>query len=260
MQEAVFTSSTDEISTEVKKLLSPDELEARLRAIGAVRYHVHHPFHKLLHAGRLSRGQVQAWALNRYCYQQAIPLKDAALMARMQDADLRRIWRKRLADHDGDAEGEGGIARWLYLAQDVGVPPADVKAMRGTLPATRFAVEAYIRYVREKSLLGAIASSLTEMFAPTIIAERMTGMLANYEYVSARTLSYFDKRLYQAPEDATFALDYVKRHAQTPAQQEEVLEALVFKCDVLWAQLDALYHAYVTPGHIPPGALVPMVS
>ena len=127
----------------------------------------------------------------------------------------------------------------------------------GILPATKFAVEAYVHFVKEKPLLEAIASSLTELFAPTIIADRVSGMLANYDFVSEETLAYFGKRMSQAPRDANFALDYVKTHAKRPDQQRAVLDALIFKCNVLWAQLDALEHAYVTPGEIPPGAFRP---
>ena len=239
------------------EVLAPQELEERLRGIGAARYHNHHPFHKLLHGGDLTRGQVQAWALNRYCYQAAIPVKDATLMARLDDPDLRRTWRQRLIDHDGDQPGTGGIARWLALTEGLGLERDYVVSERGALPATRFAVQAYITFVHEKPILEAIASSLTEMFSPTIIAERVAGMLANYDFISKETLAYFDARLTQAPRDADFALDYVLRNARRPDQQQAALRALEFKCDVLWAQLDALYHAYVEPRHVAPGAFVP---
>jgi pyrroloquinoline-quinone synthase len=237
--------------------MTPEKLEAALRRIGAERYHNLHPFHKLLHGGRLAKGQVQAWALNRYCYQSAIPRKDASLIARAEDPALRREWRRRLVDHDGEAEGEGGVARWLALTEGLGLDRDYVVSMRGALAATRFAVEAYVRFVRERTLLEAVASSLTELFSPGIISERVSGMLAGYAFVSRETLAYFNARLTQAPRDSEFALDYVKREARTPEEQQAVLAALEFKCDVLWAQLDALYHAYVEPGHIPPGAFRP---
>jgi coenzyme PQQ biosynthesis protein C len=130
-------------------------------------------------------------------------------------------------------------------------------SQRGILPSTKFAVEAYVHFVRERSLLEAVASSLTELFSPNIISERMSGMLANYSFISEKTLAYFNARLSQAPRDADFALEYCKRHALTADQQQAVFDALTFKCNVLWAQLDALYYAYVSPGHIPPGAFVP---
>ena len=237
--------------------VSADELERRLRQIGAERYHNLHPFHKLLHGGKLNQGQVQAWVLNRYCYQSAIPRKDAALIARAQDSDFRREWRRRIEDHDGREAGDGGIERWLVLAEGVGLDREYVKSTAGALPATKFAVEAYVRFVAEHSLLEAIASSLTELFAPTIHKERIAGLLGHYAFANDKTLSYFRKRLEEAPRDVKFGLDYVLREARTVEQQEGVIAALTFKTDVLWAQLDALYHAYVAPGHIPPGAFAP---
>lgn len=242
------------------KLLSAAELEAALRDIGARRYHRLHPFHGLLHGGQCTKGQVQAWALNRYYYQAMIPIKDASLIARCEDSAVRREWRSRLVDHDGEREGDGGIARWLKLTDGLGLDRDYVTSLRGLLPGTRFAVEAYVRFVREKTLLEAIASSLTEMFSPVIIGERMAGMLANYEFISRETMSYFDKRPPQAQRDADFALDYVKRNAKTPEQQQAVLAALEFKCSVLWSMLDALSYAYVAPGVVPPGAFVPDTS
>lgn len=228
-------------------LLTPDQLEAELRAIGARLYHNKHPFHALLHGGKLNRGQVQAWALNRFEYQRCIPLKDAAILARMDDPALRRIWRQRIIDHDGSVEGEGGIARWLHLTDALGLDRELVSSGRALLPGTRFAVHAYIHFVRDKTLLEAIASSLTELFAPTIIGERVTGMLCHYDFVSRESLAYFEHRLSEAPRDSDFALDYVKQHADTPEKQALVKDALRFKCGVLWSQLDALHFAYVEP-------------
>jgi pyrroloquinoline-quinone synthase len=239
------------------ELLSPGDLEAALRAIGEERYHNRHPFHRLLHGGSLNRGQVQAWALNRYYYQSRIPMKDASLLARLPTAELRRTWRSRLEDHDGTEPGTGGVARWLKLAEGVGLDRSYVESTEGILAGTRFAVDAYVAFVRERSVLEAIASSLTELFSPGIIAERVSGMLAGYAFVTKETLAYFTPRLTQAPRDANFALTYVLEHASTPAQQQAALDALRFKCSLLWAQLDALHYAYVEPGLIPPGAFVP---
>jgi pyrroloquinoline-quinone synthase len=239
------------------RLLSPDELEREIRRIGEQRYHHLHPFHALLHSGDCSKGQVQAWALNRYYYQSSIPIKDANLLARCNDPAVRRAWRGRLFDHDGAADGDGGISRWLKMTDDLGLGRIYVTSLAGLLPATRFAVEAYVHFVREKSLLEAIASSLTELFSPQIIAQRVGGMLAHYPYVTRATLAYFDRRPEQAGNDASFALSYVKDNARTPATQVAALAALEFKCSVLWAMLDALQHAYVVPAQIPPGAFTP---
>ena len=237
-------------------LNNAEELEAALRQIGAERYHNHHPFHKLLHGGQLNKGQVQAWALNRYYYQSTIPLKDAVVISRFRDRATRLEWRHRIEDHDGDVGSEGGIERWLKLTEGLGLDTAYVESTEGILPATRFAVEAYVHFVRDRSPLEAIASSLTELFAPSIHEERIAGMLQHYDFVNPDTMSYFKRRLTQAPRDANFALDYVMTHATTPEQRASVCNALIFKTNVLWVQLDALYHAYVE-GHIPPGAFVP---
>ncbi|MEQ9642802.1 MAG: pyrroloquinoline-quinone synthase PqqC [Alphaproteobacteria bacterium] len=236
---------------------SAEAMEAELRAIGAARYHDKHPFHQLLNAGKLNKAQVAAWALNRYYYQARIPIKDAVILARLDDPALRREWRQRIIDHDGDGPDDGGIERWLRLTDSLGLDREEVVSLRGLLPGTRFAVDAYAQFVGSRSVLEAVASSLTELFAPQLIATRVSGMLASYDFVSRETLAYFDKRLTQAPRDSNFALDYCKQHATTPARREQVCDALRFKCGLLWAQLDALHYAYVEPGHIPPGAWVP---
>ncbi|MDZ3837889.1 MAG: pyrroloquinoline-quinone synthase PqqC [Rhodospirillales bacterium] len=241
----------------MRPVLSPDELEAELRRIGSERYHSLHPFHALLHGGKLSKGQVQAWALNRYCYQAAIPRKDLTLMSRMEDRAMRREWLHRVAEHDGDETNSGGIERWLILTDGLGLDRAAVMSLRLALPATRFAVEAYVRFVGERSTLEGIASSLTELFAPAIHKARIAGMLDGYDFIDDSVMQYFRRRLTEAPRDVGFALDYVKRETRTPERQEAVLAAVRFKCDVLWAQLDALHFAYVDPALPPPGAFAP---
>lgn len=246
--------------TKLDRLLSSDELEAALRGVLATRYHNLHPFHKLMNAGKLTLGQMQAWALNRYCYQDIIPKKDAIILSRSEDPAFRREWRKRVIDHDGEEgvkENPGGIARWLKLAVGLGLDEEMVISRAQALPATRFAVGAYIDVVSENSLLVAVASSLTELSSPVAIGERVPAMLARYDYITEDTLAYFKPRLTQAPRDAEHALHLVKEWARTPEEQGEAIDALIAKCDILWAMLDALHHAYVEPGHIPPGAFVP---
>ncbi|MDB5622945.1 MAG: coenzyme synthesis protein [Devosia sp.] len=237
-------------------LENAEQLEAQLRHIGATRYHSLHPFHHLLHRGKLDKGQVQAWALNRYYYQSTIPIKDAVVISRFAERAIRIEWRHRLSDHDGDFGSEGGIERWLKLTTGLGLDPDYVTSTEGILPATRFAVEAYVHFVRERTPLEAIASSLTELFAPNLHQERIVGMLEHYDFIDPQVMTYFSRRLEQAPRDAEFALDYVKAHARTPEERRLVCNALIFKTNVLWVQLDALHHAYVN-GHIPPGAFVP---
>jgi len=238
-------------------LLLFDGLRAKLRAVGEERYHHQHPFHLMMHEGRLTRGQLQAWALNRYYYQSIIPIKDSIILSRGPDPAFRRAWRKRVIDHDGDgtANNEGGIKRWLKLAEAAGLNADEVRAGTGILPATRFAVNEYLNIVRNGSLLEAVASSLTELFSRDLISLRMEKMRQHYPWLSGG-LDYFEARLTQAPEDAKFAITYVYEHAKTRAEQELAIQALRDKCDILWAQLDALYFAYVQPGWPPPGAFL----
>lgn len=254
----VEDSAADRIRKE-GRLLSPEDLEQTLRTAGFKRYHIHHPFHRLMNAGELTKAQMQAWALNRYCYQAAIPRKDAIILSRSEDPDFRREWRKRIIDHDGDETGEtdGGITRWLKLAEGLGLDTQMVTSRRYALPATRFAVQAYIDLVSNSSLLVAVASSLTELFSPVAIGERVPAMLARYDYITEDTLAYFTPRLHQAPRDAEHALRLVTLWADTPEKQADAVDALFAKCDILWAMLDALHHAYVAPGLIAPGAFVP---
>ncbi|SLN69395.1 pyrroloquinoline-quinone synthase PqqC [Ruegeria meonggei] len=236
---------------------SRDDFEARLRQIGAERYHDLHPFHHRLHGGQCTPNEVRAWVINRYYYQHSIPMKDAAFMSRVEDPSLRRAWRSRIEDHDGTDENEGGIRRWLRLAEAVGLDPDYVASCEGVLPATKFAVDAYVRFVREKTLLEAVAASLTELFAPKIHANRIEGLLQHYDFADDRSLSYFRNRLKEAPKDVAFGLTWVLDHTDAPEKQDAAAKALVFKTDVLWSQLDALWGAYVEPARVPPGAWEP---
>jgi pyrroloquinoline-quinone synthase len=241
------------VAAEDARKLSFEELRAGLRAVGEERYHHKHPFHLLMHEGKLSRGQLQAWALNRYYYQSIIPIKDAIILSRSTDSSFRRAWRKRIVDHDGDEKRNGGILRWLKLAEATGLEAARVARAEEVLPATRYAGNEYLNLVRTRPPLEAVASSLTELFSRDLIALRMERLRQHYPWL-ASGLDYFEARLTEAPEDAAFALQYVYEGAATRAQQERAMQALRDKCDILWAQLDALYYAYVEPGWPPPGA------
>jgi len=234
-------------------VLSPEELIVRLRQVGEARYHHQHPFHRMMHEGELTRGQMQAWALNRYYYQSRIPMKDAIILSRSEDPEFRRTWRKRVVDHDGDGSQEGGIERWIRLAEATGLDRHRVMACNEILPTIRYAVDAYLDLVKNRTFLEAVASSLTELFSRDLIALRMDRLRQHYPWLSSG-LDYFTSRLHQAPEDARFALQWVTEHAETRAQQDLAIAALQQKCDILWAQLDALYFAYVQPGWPPPGA------
>jgi len=239
-----------------KPLLSETEFVAGFHTIGEERYHHKHPFHQLMHEGKLTHGQLQAWALNRYCYQAHIPIKDANILARSYDPEFRLAWRKRILDHDGDGSKPGGIEKWLKLVEATGLPREQAIQETGILPVTRFAVEAYIQLVSKRSLLEAVASSLTELFSHKLIALRMDRIRQHYPWLVSG-LDYFQERLTQAPEDAEFALSYCVKQARTREQQDLAYAALRAKCDILWALLDALYFAYVDPGWPPPGVFQP---
>jgi pyrroloquinoline-quinone synthase len=243
-------------ATTDKPLLSEAEFVAGFHAIGEERYHHKHPFHLLMHEGKLTRGQLQAWALNRYYYQSRIPIKDAAILARTQDAAFRLAWRKRIIDHDGDSMKPGGIEKWLKLVEATGLPREQATQGEEILPATRFAVQAYVDFVSTRLHLEAVASSLTELFSKKLITLRIDRLRHHYPWLSSG-LDYFTSRLTQATEDSEFALAWVVQHAVTREQQDAAHAALRAKCDILWAQLDALYFAYVNPGWPPPGAFQP---
>jgi len=236
-------------------LLSRAELRARMEQLGEERYHHKHPFHLRMHRGELTRAQLQAWALNRYYYQRSIPIKDAFVLAKSDDPDFRRAWRKRILDHDGD-RGNGGIEKWLQLAEACGVARERCASCREVLPGVRFAVDAYVNLVKESPLLIAVASSLTELFSSRLISLRMDKLREHYPWLS-HGLAYFEGRMHQAPEDAAFAFNYVAENARTRAEQESALAALRTKCDILWAQLDSIYYAYVEPGWPAPGSFQP---
>jgi len=236
-----------------QKLLAEEELVSLFHRIGEERYHHKHPFHLLMHEGKLTRGQLQAWALNRYAYQSSIPKKDAVILSRSDDPNFRVAWRKRILDHDGDGSHPGGIEKWLRLVESTGLAREQAVRGDGILPATRYAVDAYMDLVSSSSLLEAVASSLTELFSKKLITLRVDRLRQHYSWL-AGALDYFEGRMTQAPEDANFALAWVVKHARTREEQRAALHALRAKCDILWAMLDALYFAYVEPGWPPPGA------
>jgi len=229
-------------------LLDADAFIARLKAEGEKRYHDRHPFHVAMHAGKLSREQIQAWVRNRFYYQTRIPIKDAIVLSKSEDPAFRRVWIHRILDHDGKAEGEGGIAQWLRLAHGVGLDVDEVKSLRGVLPGVRFACDAYVTLVRERPLVEAVASSLTEFFSPDIMAKRIVAWETHYPWVEAETLAYFRGRVTRAKQDSREAVDYVLANATTRAVQERCIDALITKTQILWALLDAVTTAHPLSG------------
>lgn len=220
--------------------MSPAAFVERLRDEGERRYHDRHPFHVKMHEGRLSRRQIQAWVENRFYYQTRIPIKDAVLLSKSEDPAFRRAWMRRIVDHDGAVEGEGGLAQWLRLARGVGLDEARVRSLEGVLPGVRFACDAYVQLVRERPLVEAVASSLTEFFSPDIMARRIVAWETHYPWVDGDTLAYFRGRVDRARIDSRQAVDFVLENARTREAQERCIDALVRKCQILWSLLDAV--------------------
>ena len=227
--------------------LPRDEFVEWLRREGEARYHDRHRYHILMHEGKLTREQLQQWVLNRYYYQTRIPIKDAIIVSKSEDPAFRRMWIRRIHDHDGQAEGEGGLALWLRLAQGVGLDRDEVASCRSVLPGVRFACDAYVDLVRSRSLLEAVASSLTEFFAPDIMSKRVLAWEKHYPWVSPEMLAYFRGRVTRARQDSEEAIDFVVRHAAAYELQERCVAALIRKTEILWHLLDCAYAAYVDP-------------
>jgi pyrroloquinoline-quinone synthase len=227
---------------------TPEEFTRRVRTVGESRYHHHHPFNQRMHRGELSRAELQLWAANRFCYQQAIPIKDAAILSNCPEVAVRRAWIQRIVDHDGHEGSEGGIEAWLRLAAAMGVSRDVLLTGRWVLPGVRFAVDAYVQFCRNRPWLEAVAASLTELFAPTIVTERLSAILTHYKWIEPDGLQYFRNRLTQAPRDAEYALALVVDRCVTREWQDRAVAALNFKCDVLWSLLDAVEHGKIPDG------------
>ena len=221
-----------------------------LRREGASRYHDAHPVHVLMHEGKLDKRQLQQWVLNRYYYQTRIPIKDALILSKSEDPAFRRAWIRRIHDHDGNQPGEGGLALWLRLAEGVGLSRAEVESLASVLPGVKFACDAYVTLVRERSLLEAVASSLTEFFAPDLMSRRILAWEKHYPWVDAEMLAYFRSRVPRAKFDSEEAIEFVVTHAKSYELQERCVAALIRKTEILWHLLDCVQAAYV-PG---PGA------
>jgi len=223
--------------------VSPDALVERLRA-QASRYHSEHDFHVRMNAGQLSPDQIRGWVANRFCYQEAIPRKDAAILGNCPDREVRRRWIRRIVDHDGDESHEGGIEAWLRLGEAVGLGREEMLDGRHIVPGVRFAVDAYVTFARTRPWVEAVASSLTELFAPNLMAERLAAFEREYTWIDRDGLTYFRNRLHQAPRDSEHALEIVRERCRTGEEQDRAVAALAFKNDVLWSMMDAIDRAY----------------
>jgi len=219
-----------------------EEFTEQLRQVGGRRYHDRHPFHIRMNSGELARDEVQCWVANRFYYQKSIPIKDAVLLSRCPVRDVRRHWVQRIVDHDGTDSEPGGIEKWLRLGEGVGLSRDDLEVDRLLLPAVRYAVDAYVQFVSTRPWLEGVASSLTELFAPRLMKDRLAAFEQHYEWIDRESLAYFRSRPPLAARDSEHGLATVHRYCDTHEQQQAAVAALDFKCDVLWAQLDAIHH------------------
>ena len=226
--------------------LAPDALAAALRALSGS-YYANHPFHSLMHEGRLTHRQLQGWVANRLAYQRAVPRKDAAILSNCPDPDVRRLRLQRIIDHDGTEPGTGGIEMWIRLGEAVGVPRDEMEDERHVLPGVRFAAEAYVTFCKTKPWIDAVASSLTELFAPDLMRRRIAAFPQHYPWVRPEALDYFKSRLIQAPRDSQQGLQLVMTRCTTVETQRRAFEALAFKLEMLWVMIDTIHHAYLEP-------------
>ena len=215
----------------------------RLREVGAAAYHDKHPFHVLMNSGQLGREHIQTWVANRFYYQANIPIKDAAILSNCPEREVRRLWLHRITDHDGTNGDEGGIGAWLRLGEACGLSREKLLSGKAVVPGVRFAVDAYVHFARTKPWPIAMASSLTELFAPDLMATRLAAFEKYYTWVQPRGLEYFKSRLTQARRDSREALDLTLQRCATREMQQAAVDALKFKCDLLWAMLDAIHQA-----------------
>jgi pyrroloquinoline-quinone synthase len=233
--------------SDVRGPLSRDAMIDRLRREGESRYHDHHPVHLLMHEGKLTRRQLQEWVRNRFYYQTRIPIKDALILSKSEDPGFRRMWIRRIRDHDGERDSEGGLELWLRLADGVGLDREEVRSLHGVLPGVRFACDAYVELVRQRTLVEAVASSLTEFFAPDLMTKRILAWEHHYPWVKPELLEYFRSRVPRARRDSEEAVEFVLAHAHTYEMQDRCVAALVKKTEILWHLLDCVHAAYVAP-------------
>jgi pyrroloquinoline-quinone synthase len=230
---------------------SREQFEAKLRDKGAA-YHIHHPFNRMLNTGKASAEQLRGWVANRFAYQIAIPIKDAAILSNCDDREFRRAWISRILDHDGfqigDLHDAGGIEAWLQLAQATGLSREEVLDLRHVAPGVRFAVDAYVNFARRAPWQEAACSSLTELFATDIHKERLATWPQHYPWIDPTGLQYFRNRVSQARRDVDHGLQVTLDHFKSAPQQQRALDILQFKLDVLWQMNDAMAGKYGVTG------------
>jgi len=224
-----------------------DEFTERLREVGREQYHDRHPFHRLMNDGQLDRQQLRVWVVNRYYYQKIIPVKDAIILSRCPLREVRRNWIERIRDHDGHGDEPGGIEKWLRLGEAMGLDREELENESRLLPAVRYSVDAYVNFCSTRPWIEAVASSLTELFAPKLMTARLAAFEKHYPWIDSEGLAYFRSRPPLATRDSEYGMTLVHEYCPGRAEQQRAVDALRFKCDLLWAQLDAIYYHCVQP-------------
>lgn len=217
-----------------------EEFEAKLREKGQG-YHIYHPFHVMMYEGKLTKEQLQCWVANRFYYQIAIPMKDAAILSNCPDKEVRKQWIVRITDHDGVDDQIGGIEAWIKLGEAVGLTREQVTSLEMVSPGVRFAVDAYINFAKQRSWQESVCSSLTELFAPHIHQQRISSWPSMYPWVKEEGLMYFKKRLTEARRDVEQGLGVTLDYFSTSREMQlKALDILQFKLNVLWVIADSI--------------------
>lgn len=213
---------------------------ARVDGVLASRYHDRHPFHQRMHNGSLSREELQDWVLNRFYYQRIMPVKDALVLAKLPSSEARRQWITRIVDQDGTDTNPGGLDSWLRLADAVGLGRESVLDDGNVAPGVRFAVDAYVNFCRLSSWEECVAATLTQLAVPELMRRRSEALRRHYPWVAADGLDYFQRHQTQAAAESASALKLLSEGLSSPEGYDSAVSAVAFKCDVLWAMLDAI--------------------
>lgn len=212
--------------------LSREEFTAALLEQGE-RYWDKHPFSVRLESGGCTPDEVRTWVANRWYYQSRLSQKNAAIIANCPLPEVRVRWVQRLSFQD-----EGGLEDWLVLVKAVGVDE-----IPEPLLGVRFAVDAYVQFAKNSGWVIGAAAALTELFAPDHMADRVRAWRRHYAWIDEQGYAYFENRIPVVRADSEYTIGLVADHCPTRQDQEAAIAALGFKCDVLWAMLDAIDYA-----------------
>ncbi len=210
------------------------------------RYFLNHPFMKLFYAGRLTNEQIRAWIVNRFYYQKQMPLKDSIILANCTDTAARKLWLQRLMKREGVGGYRGDVEGWAMLAEAAGISR---KTLENTevLPGVRFAVDAYLNFVKTVSWVEGVAASLPELLAVNELPKRIEALRRHYGWIGREGVEFFIERLSYIKEDIELVLELLTTHIRNNIMLKKCFEAARYNCNVHWSMLDAIYMEYVLP-------------